>query len=156
MNIHRNFLDSSNVQFAGVRSVLDAKMKSLVKAGVGTTTKQADPITIEDEDNMWAKGIFGCSSSESLLHTVFFYASKIFGLRGCDEHHDLKAEQFDIGADPSRGKYIHFHGRSSKTFTGGLGQLNLTSKDIKHYCEDGKYRYILIYNPISVYVVVCG
>ncbi|KAK3082931.1 hypothetical protein FSP39_009329 [Pinctada imbricata] len=36
------------------------------------------------------------------------------------------------------GQFIRFTGRSSKTFKGGLQHLQLTNKDIKHYCDEGE------------------
>ena len=39
-----NFLDHNDDRFARTRKVLDARMKSLVAQGIGTTTRQADPI----------------------------------------------------------------------------------------------------------------
>ena len=76
-------------------------------------------------------------SSEQLQRTVFFYSSKLFGLRACDEHHGLTCEQFIVNED-QKGKFINFIGRSYKTFKGGLGQLNVQNKNIKHYCQPGK------------------
>ena len=82
--------------------------------------KQADPISREDEAKLWDTNVFGRDNAEQLQQTVFFYGSKLFGLRGCDEHHDLQCEQFEIG-DDSKGKFIRFIGRSTKTYKGGLG-----------------------------------
>jgi hypothetical protein len=73
--------------------------------GVGTTTKQAEPIGEESENMLWNKGLLGDSSSNSILNTVFFYNSKLFGLRRVDEHRELCVNQISIGTDQT-GKYI--------------------------------------------------
>ncbi|CAC5386769.1 unnamed protein product [Mytilus coruscus] len=109
-------------------------MKPLINKGLGCNLKQADPISREDEAKLWDTHVFGRDNLEQLQQTVFFFGSKLFGLRGCDEHHDLHCEQFETGSD-SRGKFIRFIGRSTKTYKGGLSQLNVSNKDIKHYCE---------------------
>lgn len=112
-------------------------MKSLIELGIGCTTKQADSILPEDEAKLWDVGVFGKKNAEQLQKTIFFYACKIFGLRGCDEHHNLECEQFTIGSD-KLGKFIQFTGRKTKTYKGGLGQLNVCNKTIKHHCQSGE------------------
>ncbi|CAC5391247.1 unnamed protein product [Mytilus coruscus] len=118
--------------------VLNAKMKELASRGRGSITKQADPITKEDEEQIWNSGVFGCDNSVALQNTVFFYNCKLFGMRGYDEHRNLECEQFSIGCDGSESRFIHFTGRTSKTFSGGLNQLHVKSKDIKHFCPKTK------------------
>ncbi|KAK3107750.1 hypothetical protein FSP39_021374 [Pinctada imbricata] len=132
----KNFLDDKNTDFVKFRKVMDAQMKTLLDQGLGCTVKQADPITLEDEETLLEKNVFGMDNGDQLQRTIFFYASKLFGLRGCDEHHDLRCEQFSIGTDGD-GKWIQFVGRSTKTYKGGLGQMNVTNKNIKHHCQPG-------------------
>jgi hypothetical protein len=145
-----NFLNPSDDRFARTRRVLDARMKSLVAQGIGTTTRQADPILPEQENVLWEKGILGSSSAKSLQNTVFFYACKVFGLRGWDEHRELKCEQFVLGSDV-KGNFINFVGRQSKTYQGGLRQMQLTNKNIKHYCQPGIYLYV--YKKMNIYFI---
>ncbi|MCG7879380.1 MAG: DUF3504 domain-containing protein [Candidatus Thiodiazotropha taylori] len=133
----RNFLDSKDPDFAEFCSVLDLRMKDLLQKGYGTTVKQADPLSLEDEEKLWNLSVFGAKDSETLQHTVFYYSCKLFGLRGTDEHRELQCNQFEIGDDAAAGKYVRFIGRSNKTYKGGLGQMSLTNKDIKHYCVEG-------------------
>ena len=44
-------------EFAGLYRTLDAEMKSLCAQGLGTVVKQAQPITLVDEDKLWKSGI---------------------------------------------------------------------------------------------------
>ncbi|XP_062585825.1 uncharacterized protein LOC134247485 [Saccostrea cucullata] len=132
----KNFLDEKEIAFVGLRKVLDAKMKSLVDRGLGCEIRQADPIWPKDEEKLWQENVFGKENSEQLQHTMFFYSCKLFGLRACDEHHKLQCEQFSIGND-IHGQFIQFVGRASKTYKGGFGQMNLQTKNLKHYCEPG-------------------
>ncbi|XP_055956187.1 zinc finger MYM-type protein 2-like [Patella vulgata] len=134
-NIYINILEEADKRFVLTRKVLDAKMKELVSKGVGCKPKTADPVSNEDEDKLWNSGVFGFTNSTSLQYTVFFYACKLFGLRGRDEHRHLEADQFELGNDKN-GYYIRYIGRNNKTFTGGLAHLKLKNKDIKHYCTN--------------------
>ena len=95
--IHLNFLDEQNSVFNEFRRARSARMSEPTKQGVGTTTKQAEPVGEESENMLWNKGLLGDSSSNSILNTVFFYNSKLFGLRGVDEHRELCMNQISIG-----------------------------------------------------------
>ena len=97
--------------------------------------------------------MFGLNSAESLQYTINFYNCELFGLRAYDEHRDLMCNQFEISKD-SLGKYIHFVGRSTKTFKGGLAEKELTTKDIKHYCNEGRtYFFILKIDNTPCYAI---
>ena len=67
--------------------------------------RQADPICEETEDILWEKGLLGNATSKAMLNTVFYYNSKLFGLRGVDEHRNLSVEQFELGSDQN-GSYL--------------------------------------------------
>ena len=108
-----NFLDEKDIRFANFRKVL------------------------------WETGVFGDHSAESLQYTVYYYSCKIFGLRSCDEHRSLECTQFTVGKDDGDKKYIRLVGRSNKTYKGGLAQVQLKPKDIKHYCAEGNFPYLL-------------
>jgi hypothetical protein len=138
----KNFLDEHDNRFSVLQKVLDANMKELLSHGFGTKVKQADPILTEDEEKIWEAQVFGMHSAQNLQYTVFFYNCKLFGLCAFDEHRSLECEQFEIGSDNHR-KYVHFIGRSNKILKGGIKQMQLQNKDIKHYCTDGKFRFFL-------------
>lgn len=146
-----NFLDLNDDRFARTRKVLDARMKSLVAQGIGTTTGQDDPILPEQEDILWEKEVLGSNSAKSLQNTVFFYACKVFGLRGCDQHRELMCKQFILNSD-DQGKFIQFVGRQSKTYQGGPRQMQLSNKNIKQYCTSGKFPSI---NPFKSLYIYC-
>ncbi len=68
------------------RSVLNARMKQLHSSGIGSTKKQADPITPRKEAKLWETEKLGGRTATSILNTVFYFNCKLFGLRGFDEH----------------------------------------------------------------------
>ena len=132
----KNILDTKDARFAEFRKILDSKMKELLAKGLGTKVKQAEAIFPEEEENIWEKGIFGAKNAETLQCTVFFYSCKLFGLRGHDEHHDLMCDQFTVGED-CNGKFVEFTGRATKTYKGGLAQMELSNKIIRHTSQGG-------------------
>ncbi|XP_061170897.1 zinc finger MYM-type protein 2-like [Saccostrea echinata] len=117
--LHLKFLDEKNSQFYEFRKSLGARMAELTVQGVGTSTKQAEPISEEAENVLWEKGLLGNSTGESMLNTVFFYNCKLFGLRAVDEHKTLSVDQFELGQD-QKGKCINFTGRENKTYKGKM------------------------------------
>ena len=64
--------------YADFRSTLDAEMKRLKRAGMGSHRRQAEPLTQEEEELLWEKRILGDYSPQALLNSVFF--SMVFAL----------------------------------------------------------------------------
>ncbi len=93
-------------------------MNSLTAAEVGTVPKKAEPLSKEQKQTLWAKGVFDIHSAQGLTYLVFFYNYKLFDLRGGDEDRDLCREQFIVDFD-SAGRYLRFMGRASKNVKGG-------------------------------------
>ncbi|CAC5367515.1 unnamed protein product [Mytilus coruscus] len=105
--LHVNFFNGDDATFAGLRKVLDARMKQLPGKGLGTNIKKADAISGEDKEILWLSGVFGTSTATTLQYTIFFYVCKVF------------------------------IGRSEKAYQGGLAHLKVSNKDLKHYTRGG-------------------
>ena len=76
------FLNHADPTFGRLRQALDARIKELTSQGVGTVPIRAEPISKEQEELLWSKGVFDINSSQGLIYLVFFYNCKLFGLRG--------------------------------------------------------------------------
>ncbi|XP_061170287.1 uncharacterized protein LOC133179582 [Saccostrea echinata] len=61
-------------------------------------------------------------------------------------------EQFKLGSD-AQGKFIQFVGRQNKTYQGGLRQMQLSNKNIKHYCQPGDRS---LYGIFDLYLTTLG
>ena len=129
-----NFLDEKSAVFASCRNALDAQMKRLTAAGVGTTRKEAKPISEEDEQKLWENGIVNYTTAQGLSYGAFFYNCKAFGFRGFDEHHSLEVSQYTFGSDEV-GKYVVFTGKACKNYQGGIHQRNVMPKSVKQYAN---------------------
>ena len=97
------------IEFHGLRRALDGQMKILNKTGLKIHPKQAQPIKRDHESLFWEKGIFSMDDARSLQSAVYFYTSKVFGLRAADEHSSLMVEQFSFGSD-DQGQFIRYQG----------------------------------------------
>ena len=128
------FYDERNSTYDMLRKSLDAKLKMLASKGIGGLPKQAQPISPQMESELWQKKIFSRETGEALTNVVFWYSSKMFGLRAADEHKELEVSQFSIATD-ERGKFIRYVGRTCKNWQGGLNHRNIEPKDLKIYAK---------------------
>ena len=71
-------------------------MKDLRSEGVGLETKQADPITEEEEMRLWDLNILGDSSPQQLVDTMVYMCGLYFALRSSYEHRRLRADQLQL------------------------------------------------------------
>ena len=120
----------SGVEFVRLRSVLDAKMKTLKRSGIGLQRKQAEPISYSEEDQLWEKGYLGESSPQVLLDTMVWMCGLYFALRSGVEHRSLTVEQLEC-----RENKIIYTEAYSKNHQGGLAQRHDKRKVVQHYAN---------------------
>ena len=128
-----NPLCLSDMRFGAFCQTLDGEMKRLHKKGLGTKSKQAEPITPDEEALLWAKGELGTHCGRAIQNTVYFYNCKVFGLRSYDEHLDLKCLQFEKSVDEKGHVYLEYTDFGSKTNAGGLKHMKVENKCIRQY-----------------------
>ena len=58
--------------FASFWQNLDAEMKHLKAGGLGVHTKQAEPITPDEEELLWSKNLLGAHSPQTLVDTLVY------------------------------------------------------------------------------------
>ena len=77
--------------FAGFRKTLDGEMKRLRSIGLGVKTEQAEPLSIQEENQLWELGVLGDHLPQALLDTMLFLCGMHFALRSTEpcEFHSL-------------------------------------------------------------------
>ncbi|XP_038074483.1 uncharacterized protein LOC119742543 [Patiria miniata] len=92
-------------------------MKERVKVGLGIRRKQAEEITLEEEESLWQKQILGSSSPSQLLNTLIYLIGLNFALRGGQEHRNLrwKSPQLQILIDSNGDKFLRYTEDAFKT-----------------------------------------
>ena len=53
-------------------STLDEEMKRLQSKGLGSQKRQAEELTVDEEEVLWEKGLLGDGTPQTLLDTNFF------------------------------------------------------------------------------------
>ena len=86
---------------------------------------KADALSMEEEEQLWTRGVLGGNNAVSLNHTMFFMLSQQFGTRGCQEHHQLCVEDLKFVRD-TQGKtmYVEWVQGVTKTRQGGLTKID--------------------------------
>ena len=92
---------------------------------------------MEDEEKLWNSGVLNTTTAQGLSFAVFFYAGKVFGIRGGSEHHQLVASQFNI-YQSATGEYIEYTERRAKNSQGGAKQkARPPPRTVQHYAVPG-------------------
>ena len=68
----------------------------------------------EEEESLWAAGKLGNSNPESLINTIWWELTQFFGLRGRQEHHGMKLEDFELLTDDNGVEFVQFNGGPTK------------------------------------------
>ena len=80
----------SDKVFFKSREAFKAYLKASKKAGLGRKAHAAEPLTEEDQNRLIEAGMLGKDTPWSLQFTVFYHFTKGFGMRGRDEHRQLR------------------------------------------------------------------
>ena len=115
-----NFFSPNDHIFASFRATLDAVMKERTAEGMGVV-KHTENLTVDEETELWKKGVINKLTPKGLSYGIFFYNCKVFGLRGLSEHKQLQAEQFVVNTSNAGDSKITFSEFRSKTVKGGGG-----------------------------------
>ena len=71
---------------------------------------------------LWEAGKLGNNSPESLVNTIWWILTQYFGLRGRQEHHSMKVDDFALRKDDDGQEYVEFAEGLTKTRGGGLSK----------------------------------
>ena len=122
-----------DANFSQFRATLDAEMKRLKQAGVGSRAQQVEALSDADEDLLWSKKILGDHSPKALLNTVFFLNGVCFALRSGGEHRQLRhgsdSQIKEVERDGERAS-LEYVEDSSKNNSSGLRARKIKPKRV--------------------------
>ena len=127
-----------NPEFAEFRCDLDAEMKRLQRSGLGSKRRQAEPLTLEEEELLWKKGLLGSSNPQTLLDTMLFMNGMYFALRSGAEHRQLRHDpgQIELVERPGERAYLRYTEDVSKNKPGGLKGRKMKPKVVLHHANE--------------------
>ena len=96
-------------KFKVSKQVLLAKKKDLNQKGKGNKPNKAAELQPSHEELLWTTGALGSDTPTALLHTVWFWCTKLLGFRACHESDQLRVGDFKIEYHEENGtKYVDF------------------------------------------------
>lgn len=107
-------------EFTTSKQVLEGKAKLLRESGRGKRPNKARQLSQEEEEILWEKEKLGSKTPETLVQTMWWLLTQYFGLRGRQEHHQMKMDDFSIVQADNGVSYIQYKEGPTKTRQGGL------------------------------------
>ena len=116
---------------------LDAEMKRLQSQGIGSKKRQAEPLSIKDEDILWERELLGDHSPQTLLNTMVFCNGLYFALRSGMEHRQLRfhSSQIQLIEHDDERPYLKYTEDVSKNRPGGIKGRNIKPKVVLHHAN---------------------
>ena len=115
-------------EFRKTRECLAAKQRELKKEGKGNKPNAARALTDEEVDILYGLNLLGSANGEALLNTVWLNNTQHFGLRGCQEHRDMKWGDVELKTTADGLEYLEYNERQTKTRTGSQPKDTRTVK----------------------------
>jgi hypothetical protein len=109
-------------EFCTSNQVLEGKARRLREEGKGKRQNKARSLSEEEEEVLWEANKLGKNSPESLVNTIWWILTQYFGLRGRQEHHSMKVDDFAVRKDDDGQEYVEFAEGMTKTRGGGLSK----------------------------------
>ena len=75
-------------------------------------------LTGEEVDILYGQDLLGCSSLEALINTAWLNDTQLFGLRGCQEHRDMRWGDVERKEKAYGTVFLGYNERQTKTRTG--------------------------------------
>ena len=115
-----NFSIVRDRAFISSKQVLEGKAKILRESGKGKRPNKARQVSKEEEEELWSSEKLGYKTPESLIQTMWWLLTQHFGLRGRQEHHGMRMEDFRISRGDDNTEFVEFAEGPTKTRQGGL------------------------------------
>ena len=126
-------------EFVKCRQVLVGKARVLREKGHGKRPNATKALTVQDEEQLWKNCVLGEQNPKSLLYNLWYLLTLYFGLRGCQEHHEMFVEDFSLSKDDQGTKYVTFEENPTKTRQGSLRKKRRTIQP-KRFATGGRPR----------------
>ena len=93
-------------EFLNSKKVLEGKAKNQRRDGLGKQPNKTKSLTEEEEKILWESGHLGGENPRSLANTMWWLLTQHFGLRGRQEHHEMRIEDFSLHKDDNGIEFV--------------------------------------------------
>ena len=90
------------------RKILEGKAKKMREQGKGKRPNRSRSLTKKEEEVLWQDGQPGGGTPRALLNTMWLLLTQHFGLRGRQEHHQMKVDDFTLQRDNDGNEFLTF------------------------------------------------
>ena len=111
-------------EFHTSKQVLEGKAKQLRQSGMGKRPNKARSLTEEEEEVLWNAEKLGPNTPDALISSMWWLLTQFFGLRGRQEHHGMKMEDFQLCKNDEGVEFVQFTEGPTKTRQGCLQSKN--------------------------------
>ena len=142
-------------EFKSSRSVLEGRARHLRHLGMRKRPNKACSLSPDEVETLWRCGEFGRETPRSVLNTLFWQFGAHFGMRGRQEHHDMKVEHFVVKFDDERRECVSFAEGITKTRQSGLREKTRDAQPIMYAngsprCPVALFKFYLSKRPVQV------
>ena len=106
------------IQFEQTWKALQSKQRDLKRKSKANKPNASSALSEEDVQVLYEKDLWGSSTTEALLNTVWFNNTIHFGLRGCKEHTEICWGDVKLSQTSTGQEYLEFKERETKTRSG--------------------------------------
>ena len=116
--------------FIQLKNTLDFVMKERASAGIGIEKRKALAITLDEEEQLWERGILGMDTLQRLLDALVYMIGLHFAFRTDLEHRNLRWErsQLTIVTTNNNEEALRYREKVSKANQGGLATRRIKQK----------------------------
>jgi len=108
-------------EYQSSKHVLEGKAKLLRQDGRGKRPNKARNLTKEEKEVLRKENKFGSTTLEKeLVNTMWWLLTQHFGLRGRQEHYNMKVDDLQLCKDDNGVEFVQFTEGQTKTRQGGL------------------------------------
>ena len=87
--------------------MLEGKARLLCQKGLGKKPKKTNSLTRQEEDILWECGQLGDKTPKNIIATLWWQLTQHFRLRGRQEDHSMRVEDFYFRKDETGASIIH-------------------------------------------------
>ena len=132
--------------------------KNCQNMGVVYDQAQAQPISLENKENLWKTGLLRDNMPEKLVNTLLYLIGVHLALHACEEHKVLKLggfSQFKLKYNyDTDSKYLEYTEHQSKNHQGGLKSLHSKPKVVRAFENKTQLEHCLV-RIFEKYIAKC-